>query len=511
MSRIAVAGFHHETNTFAPSKATFADFEAPDAWPGLLRGEALFDAFQTLNVPMTGALGALRQAGHEIVPIAWASAGPSAHVAKDAYERIAGMIVDGLRQAGASAPLDGVYLDLHGAMVTEHLDDGEGELLARVRAVVADSVPVVASLDLHANVTGAMAARADALVAYRSYPHLDMAETGARAARHLSALLAEPAKPRARAFRKLDFLIPLTWQCSLVEPAKGLFAMLPRLESDGVSSISFTPGFPPVDIPECGPAVMAYGDDQGAVDVAADRLAAAIAGHEADFAGRLWTPEEAVAYAIAHTIPLATAGREAGGGPIILADTQDNPGAGADSNTTGILEELIRQDARDAALGILADGESAAAAHAAGTGARVSLVLGGKSGQPGDAPVEAVFEVEALSDGAFDATGPFYAGSRMQLGPMALLRKGGVRIVVSSRKQQAADQAMFAHLGLDPAAQSILVLKSSVHFRADFQALAAEVLVVEAPGPNIADTARLPFTRLRPGLRVSPLGPAFGD
>ncbi len=501
MARVAVAGFHHETNTFAPSKAGYADFEAPDAWPGLVRGAALVDAFTTLNVPMTGALAGLAEAGHEIVPILWASAGPSGYVAEDAYERIAGAIVEGLAAAG---PLDGVYLDLHGAMVTEHLDDGEGALLARIRAALGD-LPLVASLDLHANVTEAMVAGADALIAYRSYPHLDMAGTGARAARHLGRLLANPGEPRAGAQRKLDFLIPLTWQCTLLEPARSLFESLAGSEGEGVASVSFTPGFPPADIPGCGPAAMAFGPDRGAVEAAAEALAAAIAGREAEFAGKLWTPEDAVAYAIERS-----AGAGAGAGrPVILADTQDNPGAGADSDSTGILAELMRQDAQGAALGILCDGESAAAAHAAGRGASVDLRLGGKSGFPGHAPVEASFRVEALSDGAFDATGPFYAGSRMQLGKMALLSVGGVKVVVSSRKQQAADRAMFAHLGLDPAGQRILVLKSSVHFRADFQDIAESVIVVAAPGPNTANTSRLKYTNLRSGVRLSPLGREF--
>ncbi len=501
MPRIAVAGFHHETNTFASSKATFADFEAPDAWPGLVRGAALVEAFASINVPpnipMSGALGALAEAGCEVAPIVWANAGPSAPVTEDAYERIAGMIVEGLKAAG---PLDGVYLDLHGAMVSEHLDDGEGELLARVRAVVGDGVTVVASLDLHANVTEAMAEGAEALLAYRTYPHLDMAATGARAARHLLGLLAGGGKP-AKALRKLDFLIPLTWQCSLIEPARSIFAGLGAFEHGGVTSVSFTPGFPPADIPGCGPSVMAHGSDQGAVDAAADRLAAGIAAREADFAGKLWTPEAAVSHAIGQG---ASATK-----PVILADTQDNPGAGADSDSVGLLAELIRQDAKGAALGVLCDAESAAAAHAAGKGASIDLRLGGKSGLEGQAPLEWHFQVEALSDGAFDPTGPFYKGSRMQLGPMALLRAGGVRVVVSSRKQQAADQAMFTHLGLEPAAQKILVLKSSVHFRADFQSLAEKVIVVEAPGPNTADTAKLPFTRLRRGMRLSPQGPVF--
>jgi len=492
MPRIAVAGFHHETNTFAPTRASYDRFVEPDAWPGLVQGAALADAFTTLNVPMTGALAALREAGADIVPVLWANAGPSAQVTRDAYERIAGTIVDGIAAAGATGPLDGVYLDLHGAMVAEHLDDGEGELMRRLRERIGE-LPMVASLDLHANVGETMMQHADALVAYRSYPHLDMAGTGTRAARLLLARIARGA-PFAKALRKPDFIIPLTWQCTLVEPAKSLFAGLAAREAGGVVSVSFTPGFPPADIPDCGPAVLAYGTDAGAVEVAADALAADIAEREADFAGRLWPPDEAVAHAIARARTAAK--------PVILADTQDNPGAGADSNTVGILAELLRQDAEGATLGVLCDAEAAAAAHAAGQGASAAFRLG-------DAGLAESFTVEALSDGVFDATGPFYRGGRMQLGPMAVLRHGGVRVVVSSRKQQAADQAMFAHLGIEPAAQKILVLKSSVHFRADFQDFAEEVLVVEAPGPNTADPAKLAYLRLRPGLRLGPLGPAF--
>ncbi len=410
--------------------------------------------------------------------------------------KILAALLDGLRDA---LPLDGVYLCLHGAMVCAHLQDGEGELLARVCSLIGD-VPLIASLDLHANVTPAMVDNADALVAYRTYPHLDMAETGARAARLLKARLARKT-PFAKAFRKLDFLIPLTWQCTLVEPGASVYRRLGELETGGIASLSFTPGFPPADIHDCGPAIFAYGDDQQSAETAVQALASDVEARKDGFAGRLWSAQEAVA----HAIERARSAKR----PVILADTQDNPGAGANSDTVWILAELVKQRAGGAVVGLLYDPPAAQAAHRAGQGAELDLLLGAGSGLPGHAPFETRVTVGSLSDGAFTATGPFYDGSRMQLGPMAVLEIGGVRVVVSSRKQQAADRAMFTHLGIDPAGQGILVLKSSVHFRADFQSLADEVLVVAAPAPNAADPAELAYRNLRPGMLLGPNGPAF--
>ena len=223
--RIAVGGFHHETNTFAPTKASFEMFRRADGWPGLCRGEAVLADTAGINLPIAGFLEAARASGRDFAPLAWANASPSAEVERDAYERIAGMMVDDLRAAG---PVDAVYLDLHGAMVAEHLEDGEGELLRRVRAVIGPDIPLVASLDLHANISPPMADRADALVVFRTYPHVDMAETGARTARLLERILAE-GRP-AKAFRQVPFLIPLTAQCTLVEPAASLYAGLEERE-----------------------------------------------------------------------------------------------------------------------------------------------------------------------------------------------------------------------------------------------------------------------------------------
>ena len=497
MARIAIGGFQHETNTFAPTKATFEDFARPGGWPGLTRGAAIFPAMDGANLPIAGFIDAARALGHELLPLSWAQATPSAHVTDDAFERIVGQIVDDLAALGG---VDGVYLDLHGAMVSESHEDGEGEVLRRVRAAVGDETPIVASLDLHANVTAEMVERSDALIAYRTYPHVDMAETGARAARVLDGLLSGRGG-RYKAFRKIPFLVPIQAGCTMVEPAKGLYARVAELEADGVTSVSFAAGFGPADIRECGPAVMAYGVDQAAADGAAAALYDEILAREPDFVAKVWDPEAAVAHAIARARGATK--------PIVLADSQDNPGGGGNSDTVGLLEELIVQGAEDAALAILCDGEAAAAAHAAGEGAEIALALGAKSGLPGHRPLEATFHVERLGDGRFAGTGPFYRGVHAELGPMALLRVGGVRIVVATRKLQAADQAIFRHLGVEPTAQKILVLKSSVHFRADFAPIAAEILVVKAPGPNALDYSELAYRNLRPGVRLMPMGEPF--
>ncbi|MDQ4135176.1 MAG: M81 family metallopeptidase, partial [Pseudomonadota bacterium] len=212
--RVAVGGFMHETNTFAPTKAGYEAFVHGAGWPGLCMGPALIEATRNVNMGICGFIEEAEAAGWSLVPTAWCHASPSAPVTEDAFERIAGEIV---ARIAAAVPLDGVYLDLHGAMVAEHLDDGEGEILARVRRVIGPGVPLVASLDLHANVSPQMVAQADALVAYRTYPHVDMALTGRRAAALLAPLLGSPERP-AKAFRRLPFLIPISWQCTDIEP-----------------------------------------------------------------------------------------------------------------------------------------------------------------------------------------------------------------------------------------------------------------------------------------------------
>lgn len=497
MARIAIAGFQHETNTFAPLKARYENFLQGESWPGLTQGGAMFDVLPPMNISSGGFIKEARRLGHDLKPILWAAAVPSAHVTEDAYERIAAMIVAGID--GLRDEIDAVYLDLHGAMVTEHLEDGEGELLRRVRERVGPDLPVVASLDLHANVTELMIAHASALIAYRTYPHVDMAATGALAARHLDDLLAGRRPRQFKAYRRVPFLLPLTQQCTMVEPSKGIYEKLASLDGGVVSVGSYTPGFPPADIHECGPAIFVYADTQDAADRAADDMLAEVVGREAMFAVGLKPPGEAVA----HAMRLANSATR----PVVLADVQDNPGAGGTSDTTGLLRALVEAGARGAAMGVLTDPEAARLAHAAGEGAEIELSLGGKAFRAGDPPLEGRFFVERLSDGRFLCTGPFYGGTRADLGATALLRIGDVRIVVATRRMQAADQEIFRHLGVEPAAQKILALKSSVHFRAHFTPIAEEIVPVEAKGCFVDRPDRLPYRNLREGIRLTPNGP----
>lgn len=489
MARIAVGGLHHETNSFAPQPATFERFVQADGWPALSRGPDLIPNTAGINLAVTGFIDAALAAGHEVVPLTWANAVPSGPVTADAFERLAAMLVSDL---AATMPVDALFLDLHGAMVTDATDDGEGELLRRLRAVLG-SLPLVAALDLHANVSDAMVELSDAMVAYRTYPHVDLAATGARCLPLLERLVC--GGTIAKAHRKIGFLVPLPWQCTTIEPARSLYAML---DDTSLVSASICPGFPPADTAAGGPSILAYAETQAAADAAADRLAAAFAAAEARFAGRFWTADEAVAHAM----------QASGKGPVILADTQDNPGGGGSSDTTGLLDALIRHRAEDAVLALLCDPEAAAAAHSAGRGAVLAdLAIGGRHGPPGVVPLRQTVQVMALGDGKFTATGPMYLGNRMQLGPMARLRferASGVEVLLSSRPLQAADQAIFRHLGIEPAEKRILALKSSVHFRADFESLASEILVVRASGANTADPSELNFTRLPRAIRPCP-------
>ena len=349
------------------------------------------------------------------------------------------------------------------------------------------------------NITQGMFELSDVLDVYRTYPHIDMLETGRRAATHLDDLLKRVARYQ-KAFRKADFLVPLNWGCTLVDPAQSLYARRTELEvdagADGVRSLSLAMGFPLADIAEVGPAVLAYGSERLATEAVADAMAELLAAREAEFGGGLLAADEAVAEALRRS--------ENARGPVILADTQDNPGGGGPSDTTGLLEALIRGGAAGAVIANMWDPEVAVLAHAAGEGAVISASLGAKSRVAGSWPVEGDFRVLKLGDGRFTATGPMYLGARIELGPMALLEIAGVRIIVSSVKMQAADQSIFRHLGLEPAQEKLLALKSSVHFRADFQPIAEDIILVEAPGPCYADPAKLSFRKLRPGVRLRP-------
>jgi microcystin degradation protein MlrC len=492
--RIAVGGFMHESHSFAPRPTRYIDFVQPGGFPKLTVGQPIFAAVKGTSVPIAGAIEKAEAIGNiDLVPLAWCFANPAGPVQDEAFERITALMLAELSKALDAGPLDGIYLDLHGAAVADSFPDMEGEILRRVRAIVGD-LPVTISLDPHCNLTAEMVERCDALVPFRTYPHVDMRAAGSQA----MELLVQRIKrgtPWAKSFRQVDFFIALPMQCTMVPPMSPVLDERARLnEAKGVAEVAFCFGFPYADFKDCGVALAVYAETQAQADAAADALKAFIDSREASFAGAVLPAEEAVAEAI----KLSRGAKK----PIVIADTQDNPGAGGHGDTTGMLAELIRQKAEGALLALINDDESAARCHAAGEGATVDLSLGGKSD---GVPIAVSAKVLKLTDGKFVGTGPMAKGNYADLGPSALIEAGGVKVIVVSRKMQALDQSLVRHVGIEPSECRILVLKSSVHFRADYQPIAEAVLVGAAPGPAVADPAELPFKNLRPGLRLRPM------
>ncbi len=498
MARIAIAGFQHETNSFAPGRTDYDAFLRADSWPGLTRGEDILSVFDGVNLPIGGFIAEVATR-HELSPILWAAATPGGLVTRDAYDRITAEIVDGIAALHGEKGLDAVYLDLHGAMVCEHEQDGEGALLRRLRLLLGPGVPIAASLDLHANITEEMFVYSDFLVAYRTYPHVDMAETGARAARALDAMFACGLKPQ-KAMRRMPFLIPVAAQTTDHSPAREIYALAAELEQGDVLSTSVGLGFHPADIAKCGPVVLAYGWNAATAHEAANTLRDYLQAHENDFDPAFRSPEEAVREAVA---------MEEGAGTVILADVQDNAGAGAGSDSTGLLHAALNlAQGRPVLAGLVCDPVMAARAHEAGADGVVEGVIGQAYGDYD--PLEGPFEVLALSDGVFDCHGPFYAGIRANTGKTALLRRRNLTVAVSSRRMQAADQAIFRHLGVDPADFGMLILKSSAHFRADFSPLARAIINVASPAIFCDRPERNPYRNLRAGVRLGPGGPLSG-
>ena len=491
--RIAAAGFQHETNRFSPIPTTYEDFLREDGWPGLTEGEDVFDVFREANIPIGGFLAFAKDSQLDAVPILWASAEPASLVRDDAFERVTTRILDAIADI---LPLDGIYLDLHGAMVTETHEDGEGEFLRRLRDRVGDDVPVAVSLDLHANVTPEMVQFSDVMTIFRTYPHLDMAETGYRAGRLLVEIIKSGKKPHSF-FRKPPLLLPLHTQCTTMEPCQSLYAQLSNENSLHGCSADIALGFPASDIAQNGPGIVSYSFSENQAKATTDKLYEAIMSAESSFSMPLYSSRDAVS--------LATT-RAGGEKPIILADVQDVAGAGSTTETTELLAELAVARVRNTALAAFYDKDAVATAHEVGIGGTFSCMLGGKLSGNEHPGFEGTFRVAALSDGRFKFTGDMMGGIESNIGPTAAIdlisHDAEIRIVATSERIQPVDQAIFTHLGIDPAKLDLLALKSVVHFRADFEPIAQKIILVVAPGFSPCILTGDKFPRLRSGVKL---------
>ncbi|MBM09637.1 MAG: microcystin degradation protein MlrC [Magnetovibrio sp.] len=496
MARIAIGGFLHETNCFVDMRTDYNYYASGGEFPPLARGEQVIE--RTLGAPF-GISGFLDEMGdlHDLVPLVWGHGGAGGYITDDCFERIVGELIGKLSEALEVAPLDAIYLDLHGAMCSETFPDAEGELLRRVRASVGPDTPVVITLDYHVNLTDQMLRNCDGIAIYLTYPHIDRQHTGGRSARILKRILEEGI-PKGKAIRRIPFLLPLNFQCTLIEPTKSIIEASIAAETGSVVNLSYGAGFPPSDLYECGPAVVCHAYSQESADKAADMLESMILQREADFSEPLMEPDTAVLKAIEIS--------KTAKGPVIIADTQDNPGCGGTGDTTGLLEALVRHGAEGVAMCVMCDPAAADMASKAGIDAEVTLDLGGKQHVEGVSPYHGTYRVMALSDGQFTTTGKSIPGRKVNIGPVALLKIDDIEIVVASKRMQAYDQDIFKHIGVEPAEKKILVLKSTCHFRADFDPISSATLVAIAPGAHIVDPRVYSYKYLREGVRLLPKG-----
>ena len=482
--RVLIAQFMHETNTFSKLKTTLEDYRK--RW--LIEGEEMVPRFTGTKNEVGGYIDSVKKYGWEPVWAAAANATPSGKLTKETWEHIRDLILNAAKKAGK---LDAICLSLHGAAVTETEDDAEGALLEALRAIVGPEIPVVATLDLHANATVKMARHANALVSYRTYPHIDGYERAVLAAALVQDALEGKKKPT----------------CLLVQPAmlqgadsgkttqpglmRDLLAKADAFEKEpGINVVSVQAGFTWADIPYTGPSI-AVSHEPGAEGRAKEAAAAIL-----DEIWKRRTENTSNFRPVAEAIAAAKAGvgKE---GPLVVADGTDNPGGGGYNDTTPVLQALIDAKVDNVAFGTIYDPGTVQQAIAAGVGAEIDVELGGHTDPSMGAPVKARALVKMLSDGSFKNDGPMNAGVETSMGPTAVLRIGGIDVVTISNRIQTIDLQVFLSQGIDPRSKSVVVVKSVQHFRAAYAPIAREIVLVDSGGICSPDITRLKFTKLR--------------
>jgi microcystin degradation protein MlrC len=484
LMRILSAGIVHETNTFATTPTTLENFVQDSGGDPALPAESIARRFRGTGTIHGGYFEGAKAHGATLVPLYHVYATPGGTVEQAAYEAMKAELLARLQRA---LPADGVLLDLHGAMVTQQHEDAEGDLAAAVRRALAPSVPIIMTLDLHANVTQQMADSVNAIIGFDTYPHCDMRERGREAFDLLVRTVRGEVRPRM-AFHQLPLVTMPPLQCTLREPMQSILQQLHALEAQpGVLTATLACGFPFADIRDAGTSVIVVTDgDRPLAEELARKFGDYVFSRRAEFTPKLTAVQEAIRYT-----------REVANGLVVLADGSDNPGGGAPCDGTVILRELINADMQDAVVGVLADPETVAQAHAAGVGQTIHARIGGKTdGQHGE-PVEADAYVRILGDGVFTFFGPMGRGVRGELGRMAVLVIGGVEVVLAERRNQLRDLEMLRCVGIEPTRRRLIAVKSAVHFRADFGPIAETIFDADTPGVHRPDFSKFEYKKLR--------------
>lgn len=424
------------------------------------------------------------------VPLIAAAVGASGPIEQPWYDAIVASMVNSLRRALEAGPVDGVYLSLHGAAIATALVDPDGELLAAVRAVVGEGVPVVATLDLHGNISPLMVEKADYLAAYLTNPHIDTRERGAECARALARMLASGERPY-RAFVKLPFIPPSVTQNTKAGPYGELIAFGQQKVGGDVLNVSVLSGFTLGDTPKAGMSVIVSARSGEAACAAAHDVAERAWSERGRYVPRLTTLEEATRRAVA-------TGHDSALPPLLFADVADNAGGGGRANTVWILKAFHAAGVEGCTLGIFYDPQLAAEAHQRGLGASFVAQFNREETHPLSGAFTAPATVRALHDGRFVCRRGIAAGQAVNLGPCARLGLGGIDVIVVSVRQQAKDPVFLEALGVDIARRRSLIIKSRGHFRAAFDEFFPDenIIEVDVPGLTTPVLKNVPYQHL---------------
>lgn len=470
--RLFTASLATETNTFSPLPTDLAAF----ARCYLVRG-GVPDHAPLFAAPLVVWRSLARERGYEVVEGLCSFAEPAGPTVRAAYEALRDEILAELR---AALPVDMVLLSLHGAMIADGHDDCEGDLLARVRALVGPDVPVGAELDPHAHLSDAMLAHATALVCFKHYPHVDFVAR----AHELFQIVDDAARGRTRPTMSSFDCRMIGGYHTTVEPMQGYVERLCAREREpGVLSISVVHSFPWADVPDAGTRLLVVTDGDPALG---DRLAAELGRELYGLRGRTFRGQLSLADGLDRALACPK-------GPVVIGDVSDNTGGGAPGDATFVLAELLRRGVDDAALATIYDPVAVSIATAAGEGATLDLRVGGKLGPMSGQPLDLRATVVELARGATQRWGEACS----PLGDLAVIRAAGLDIVLANLRTQVFTPDVFRDLGLRPEQRRLLVVKSSQHYRAAFAPIAAEILDVAAPGAIQPDFAALPLRRIR--------------
>ena len=486
--KLVIAQMKHETNTYSPVPTPLARFAHGSDTPP--EGDAAIAAYKGTGSALGAFIELAESHGAQfVVPIA-ASAWPSGPVDDRAFDHIAQRICDAVAQG-----CDGVLLDLHGAMVTQSHEDGEGELLRRIRAI-APSVPIAAAMDMHTNLYDAFAQRVSVIAGYQTYPHIDMFETGQRAGRALLAQLQGKARP-TMAWGRQPMLPHVMRQGSDDSPNRELQARCKQMEAQGALCATVFVGFPNADIEYAGlSAVVVTDNDPALARRWCDELLEMAWSQRAKFVYEVKPLAESMAQAQS-----IAAAKPAGSGPVVLLDHSDNCASGGTMDTMTVLGAILDAGLEGVAAFAIFDPQAVQQMIAAGVGNPVTLSLGGKLDMPAidlpGVPRRVTGRVRLLCDGRFRNRGPMARGELNDMGPSAVLDTGSVQIVVISNHVEPHDLAAFTAVGIAPETKRYVMLKSRIHWRAGLRSLAHAVVECAGTGVCTSDYAALKFRNVR--------------